>query len=184
MPEEKKTPINKMLVAIIVLLVLLVFAGVFIIFMFLSKPEASNAGQELVEVYEDGTVEILGNDTHLAVDEESLIGKDELQKKVDEGMINLKFSDQIIVENGKVASCNISNSNQNNLDMYVSLWLYDTQEEISRSGLIPVGSRLQQLDLNRSLDVGEYSGLLVYNQLEDNRIVGQVNVDVTLIVKS
>jgi hypothetical protein len=98
--------------------------------------------------------------------------------------MNLDFKNVITIENGKNGICDISNPETNNYDMYVSIWLNDTQEEIYRSGLIPLGAKIEQLELNRLLEPGEYTGIMVYNQLENNKIVSQVNVEVTLKVLS
>lgn len=183
MPEEKKATSNKMLIMIIVLLALLVGAGIFIIAMFLSDSDKNDTGQ-LVEVNDDGTLLTMEMESHLVLDESDLLSPEELQKQIDEGKINLKFSNIIDVENGKDGTCDIANSSLNTKDIYVSLWLVDTQEEIYRSGVIPVGKKIQQLELNRSLEKGDYKGILVYNQLKDDKIVGQVNVEVTLKVNS
>lgn len=187
--EEKKKQTNKLMITIIALLILLVGVGVAIIILFLSKSDKNNSevlnnNEELVEVFDDGTVEIIGIDSYLILDEDDLITKEELQKKVDDGMMSLKYNNEIRIENGKEGICSIANDEINKRDMYVSLWLSDTQEEIYRSGLIPVGNKIEQLVLNKSLDVGEYSAILVHNQLEDNKIVAQANVKVTLIVSS
>lgn len=184
MPEEKKKSVNKMMLVIVLLLVLLICAGVFIVVMFLSKPSETESAGNLVEYTEDGTFVSLKMDTHLVLDENDLISDQELQQRIDDATMNLRFSDVIVIENGKEGVCDIANSGANNKDMFVSLWLIDTEEEIYRSGVIPIGNKIQQLELNRSLERGNYRGLLVYNQLKENKVVGQVNVEVTLDVKS
>ena len=185
MAEEKKQSNNKLLIVIIILLLVVIIAGGIIAFLLISKDGNDNSSSELIKVNDDATVEILGNDSFLILDEDDAIpDKDELQKKIDDGRMNLKFSNEIIVENGKDGICDISNTNNNTRDMYVSIWLYDTQEEIYRSGLIPVGAKIEQLQLNRELEPGSYTGIMVYNQLEYDKIVAQVNVEVTLNVKS
>ncbi|MBP1566972.1 MAG: hypothetical protein J6A58_14630 [Oscillospiraceae bacterium] len=163
--------------------------GIAVIILFLSKSDKNESNvvgnnQELIEVHDDGSVDIIGMDSFLILDEDDLITKEELQKKVDDGKMSLKFNSNIHIQNGKEGTCSIANSEMNKRDMYVSLWLVDTQEEIYRSGLIPVGNKIEQLELNRSLEVGKYSAILVHNQLENNEIVSQVNVEVTLIVSS
>lgn len=184
MAEEKKQSNNKLLIVIIILLLVVIIAGGIIAFLLISKDGNDNSSSELIKVNDDATVEILGNDSFLILNEEDVPDKDEMQKKVDAGMMNLNFSNEIVIENGKDGTCNISNSNANSRDMYVSIWLSETEEEIYRSGLIPVGTKIKQLELNHKLEPGKYTGIMVYNQLEDDKIVAQVNVEVTLNVKS
>ena len=130
------------------------------------------------------TVDVLGNDSYLILGETDKVDMDELQKKVDEGRMDLNFNN-IITVNGTKGTGLISNSPTNNHNIYVSLWLVETEKEIYRSGLIPIGSRIEQLELHHPRIVGEQQGLLVYNQLDyNNKIIGQVNVEVTLKVES
>lgn len=183
---QPKSSANKLLIVIIILLVIIIGAGGFLAWKFIFSSDAkADPNQQLVEVHDDGTVDIAGNDSYLILSEDDKVDMDELQKKVDEGMMDLNFQNEIIIENGNQGTCKIANEDTNNHNMYVSLWLVETEKEIYRSGLIPIGSRIEQLELNQSLEVGEYQGLLVYNQLDDNnKIIGQVNVEVTLRVKS
>lgn len=182
MSENKKQSSNKLLIIIIILLVVVICVGGVVAFLLISK--SSEKDTELIEVHDDGTVDIAGNDTYVILDAEDAVDMDELQKKADKGRMNLNFKNVITVENGKNGTCDISNPETNNYDMYVSVWLNDTQEEIYRSGLIPLGAKIEQLELNRTLEPGEYTGIMVYNQLENDKIVSQVNVEVTLKVLS
>lgn len=182
MSENKKQSSNKLLIIIIILLVVVICVGGIVAFLLISK--SSEKDTELIEVHDDGTVEILGNDTNVILPGDDPIDFKEDQRKADAGMMDVDFKNVITITNGKDGKCDISNPGTNNYDMYVSMWLNETQEEIYRSGLIPLGAKIEQLELNRSLEPGEYTGIMVYNQLEDNKIVSQVNVEITFNVLS
>lgn len=176
-----KPAVNKLLVVIIILMLIIIAGGSFCVWKFvLSVPQTANQ----VEVNDDGTIGLAENDSFLILDEDDVVDINELQKKADEGMMDLSFSNVVTIENGTQGTCNISNEASNNYDMYVSIWLDDTQEEIYRSGILPIGSHIEQLELNQPLEVGVYNGIMVYNQIEDNKIARQVNVAVTIDVKS
>jgi hypothetical protein len=164
------------------LLIVVICIGGIVAAILISK--SSEKGKEMIEVHDDGTVDVAGNDTFVILDAEDAAEAEEIQKQAAEGRMNLDFKNVITIENGKNGICDISNPETNNYDMYVSIWLNDTQEEIYRSGLIPLGAKIEQLELNRLLEPGEYTGIMVYNQLENNKIVSQVNVEVTLKVLS
>lgn len=110
----------------------------------------------------------------------------ELNRKAKEGQMNLQMKTEAISQDGKTFSCYIANSTKNSYDMYIVLYLDDTQTEIYRSGLIPLGGRIETFTLEQTtLEPGEYEATLVYNQIEADRQTqhAHVNVGLTLIVQ-
>ncbi len=166
---EKKSSSNKLLVIIIVFLLAVIGVGAFFVL-------KGSSNQE--EVADSG---IAGYDANIILNADDL---KENEQKVGYGMMNLNFDNKIVIENGKDGTCDISNKETNSHDMYVSLWLDDTQEEIYRSGIIPLGAKIEKLELKTPLEVGEYTGTLVFVQVEDGKDIGKVNVEVTLKVNS
>lgn len=45
---------------------------------------------------------------------------------------------------------------------------YDTGVELFRSGVMPVGSRIEKMKLNKELEEGEYSAVITFHQLESD----------------
>lgn len=182
---EKKSSSNKLLIIIIVLLLVIIgVGGFFLIKNNSAKSKTKPTEKPLIQINDDATIEIGGIDTHVVLDESNKIDMDELQKQADEGLMNLKLKNEIYITNGKDGECLIANAETNRYDMFVTLWLSETEKEIYRSGLIPIGSKVEKLELNTSLEPGEHRGILVYNQVENNKIIAQVNVEVTLKVKN
>jgi hypothetical protein len=177
MSENKKQSSNKLLIVIIILLIVVICIGGIVAAILISK--SSEKGDDV-----SSSTSVMANDGFVILDSDDLAKVEEVQKEIDKGSMRLRFKDTIIVENGKNGTCDISNPSINNYDMYVSIWLDETQEEIYRSGLIPLGAKIEQLELNRSIEPGVYECTMVYNQLENNEVISQTNVAVTLDVKS
>jgi hypothetical protein len=177
MSENKKQSSNKLLIVIIILLIVVICIGGIVAAILISKSSEKNE-----EV--SNSTSAMKNDGYIILDSDDLKKAEEDAEKTKAGSMRLRFKDTIIVENGKNGTCDISNPSVNNYDMYVTLWLDETEEEIYRSGLIPLGARIEQLELNRALEPGEYPATLVYNQVENDEVVSQINVAVILSVQS
>lgn len=61
----------------------------------------------------------------------------------------------------------VANSSHNNYPFYFTVTLADTDEEIYKSGLIPLGKSLDTIVLDKSLPAGVHEGLLVYHLIDD-----------------
>lgn len=108
----------------------------------------------------------------------------EMQKKVDDGRVEVKYQNEIIVESkSKIGKVNISNPGTNNYDTFITIFLDETQKKVCQTGLIPVGSMIEQVTLDEALSDGEYSGVMVYNMInEEKQVVGQANLGITIKV--
>lgn len=107
-----------------------------------------------------------------------------MQDKVDKGTVEVSFKNEIIVpENSTEAEVYIGNAMTNNYDMFITLFLNDTQEKIAQTGIIPLGNKIEKLTLDHTLDKGKYQGILVYNMIDENKqVVEQANLGVTIYV--
>jgi hypothetical protein len=77
----------------------------------------------------------------------------------------------------------VGNYYDNETPIYFDVSLTDTGETIYESPVIPIGSQLDGITLNRNLDDGVYSGDLVYHLIDENqRTLTTVTMAVTLIV--
>jgi hypothetical protein len=81
-------------------------------------------------------------------------------------------------------ACALANSPDNRYDMFMTLYLDETGEELYKSGLIPLGMEIGTFQINRKLDPGTYDATLVYTQVNDDKatIHSTVNVGLTLSV--
>lgn len=108
-----------------------------------------------------------------------------LIEKAKEGQMSLEMQTIASSEDGIHFTCHLANSVKNNYDMFMVLYLDDTQQEIYRTGLIPIGARIEEFSLQEALEPGTYEATIVYNQVEEDRetIHAQVNVGLTLNVR-
>lgn len=110
---------------------------------------------------------------------------DEMAEKAKEGQMSLHMQTEAYSKDGKTFSCFLANSEKNNYDMFMVFYDDETQEEIYRTGLIPIGARIEEFVLEKPLTEGNHSITIVFNQVEEDKktIHSQVNVGLTLIVQ-
>lgn len=88
-------------------------------------------------------------------------------------------------ENGGSASSNayVENSTANTNDVYFDLVRTDTEETIFSSPTLPVGSHLENITLDKSLEAGSHDCVLTYHLLdEDSKTVSTLNINVKVNV--
>ena len=174
---EKKTNKQTTRIVLLVILVVAVAIGISALAAVLIHRHSSTEPERNKLVYEANVVTDDADALQAAVDA--------LAEQVKEGQMALKMQTQAVSSDGQHFTCYLGNSTSNTYDMYMVLYLDDTQEEIYRSGLVPVGAHIEEFDLEEPLPSGNYETTLVYNQVEDDQetIHAQVNVGLTLIVK-
>lgn len=173
--EQEKNKHKKKSVIFFFVIILLVGIITTLLFMLLSKEEEQASSGAMV--YE---ANVVVDDAEALQD-----AVDKLFQKAKEGYMTLEMQTEAYSEDGKVFTCHLANSNMNNYDMFMVFYLDDTQEEIYRTGLIPIGARIEEFTLEKPLESGNYEVTIVYNQVEEDRetIHAQVNVGLTLIVQ-
>lgn len=111
----------------------------------------------------------------------------ELNQKVEEGMINISMNTAPVFENGTAKGdlC-IVNSERNNYAQVVYIILKDTQEEIYRSGAIPVGSKIEYAPLDVDLDPGVYDCVAYFNNVDvdTGAYLGTAGAEIQITVQS
>lgn len=120
----------------------------------------------------------------------TLKSKDEIQaelnKKVEEGMINISMNTAPVFESGTAkGDLLIVNSERNNYPQVVYIVLKDTQEEIYRSGAIPVGSKIEYAPLDVDLDPGVYDCVAYFNNVdvETGAYLGTAGAEIQITVQ-
>jgi NADH:ubiquinone oxidoreductase subunit 3 (subunit A) len=106
----------------------------------------------------------------VAVDSDSFNKQvQEMYSKAAEGTAALEYKGDAYSTDGKTFSCYIANSQLNSYDMYVGLYEDDAlTKEIYLSGLIPIGSAMEQFKSNYTLPKGDYECTLVMTLVESD----------------
>lgn len=111
--------------------------------------------------------------------------QDELNKQVEEGMINISMNTYPEFESG-TASGNllITNDKVNVYPQFVEIYLADSEELIYQSGLIPVGGRIDNAKLSVDLDKGKYDCIAYFNAVDEEtqEIVGKAGAEIVITV--
>lgn len=109
----------------------------------------------------------------------------ELNEKVKQGMVNISMNTNPVFEEGTSAgNLLIVNSNRNNYPQVVYIVRKDTQEEIYRSGAIPVGSKVENAKLSVDLGPGTYDCVAYFNNvdLETGEFLGTAGAEIRITV--
>jgi hypothetical protein len=157
---EKEKGNKNSVILIIVIIILLAVIGVLAWMVLHPKQEVVSEETSADEglAYDTGAV---------ALDEKSL--QDALDAMMaKDGTMALEMKMNAYSRDGMNYDCDIANSPRNKYDMYMILYLDETQEELYRSGLIPVGKRIDHLAVSRALESGTHSCTLTYVQVEDD----------------
>ena len=113
----------------------------------------------------------------------------EAQASVERGMFMTHMNMIWNFADGESASYNavMGNSSSNTYPLWFTLTLDSTNEEIFRSGLIPVGTTIAEIKLSKDLEPGNYPATVMINLVEDDGstpIETNMGFSVTLIIES
>ncbi len=109
----------------------------------------------------------------------------ELNEKVQEGMMNISMNLNPAFENGtSEGNLLIVNEEINRHPQIVEIYRKDTNELIYRSGLVPVGGRVDYGKLLIDLDKGEYPCVAYFNSIngETGELLGKAGAEIIIIV--
>ena len=109
----------------------------------------------------------------------------ELNKKVEEGMMNVSMNTNIVLKNGKSkANLKITNKENNRYMQFVEIYTKEDNKLIHKTGGIPVGKSLNEAKLDEELKKGTYECVAFFNGVDEttNSIVGKVGVNITINV--
>ena len=110
----------------------------------------------------------------------------ELNKKVEEGMINISMNTSPVFADGtSEGNLMIVNSSANHYPQIVYIVRKDTNEEIYRSGGIPIGSKIENAALNVDLPAGTYDCIAYFNNADPDTgaILGTAGAEITITVE-
>jgi hypothetical protein len=109
----------------------------------------------------------------------------ELDRVVQEGMLNISISSGITFNDGKSKGmANIYNVEANKYIFKVGIVLDDSNETVYESKGIRPGQYIQYIELDKDLDAGEYPATAVFTAYtqEDHKVVGNAAAQVVLYV--
>lgn len=169
--NDSKNTTNKAVIIIIVILAVVVIALVAVVAFLLGRGNGnkvndnnnSGNGTEQRQVANTESV-------RLVVDEESASTvMDEMRKEVEEGMFQCKMSMKWTFADGKSESKDayVANSENNSHPIYFDVYLKDTNELIYSSPVLPVGTDLKDIKLDKELPAGDYKATVMYTLIKD-----------------
>ena len=110
----------------------------------------------------------------------------ELSEKVDEGMFECKMSSTRTFENATSASPNsyVANVESNRHALYFDVYEEQTDELLYSSPILPVGSEIRDIKLDKELPVGDHDAVVMYTLVnEDYEEVSTVGFRITISIK-
>lgn len=114
--------------------------------------------------------------------------KGEMQAHVDKGMFMTHMNTTWIFPDGKSPSSNaiMGNAAANNYPFWFTLTLPDTDETLFKSGLMPLGTQLSELKLDKDLDKGTYDALVTVHMVDEEgkEMESNMSFNVSLIVEN
>jgi NADH:ubiquinone oxidoreductase subunit 3 (subunit A) len=184
MAKKKKKKLRKgRIFALIIIVVLIVALAAAVVALVSGKngsreeaestttPEETTTARELT--YEGGVV---------AVDSDSFSKQvSEMYSKAAEGTAALEYKNDAYSTDGQNFTCYIANSKLNSYDMYIGMYEDSAlTKEIYLSGLIPIGSAMEQFKSNYTLPKGDYTCTLVMTLVESDHTTMHAQVAYTI----
>jgi len=178
-PEKKEKKSKTLLIIIVILLVLLIGTVAGATALLLSRDDNST-DSKTEEILPGGQIPY---ESTVITSEEAARQAAEAAK-VENGNISLELSVVAFSQDGQAFECYIANAVENVYDIYIII-LDENDEEVYRSGLIPVGASLQSFQTSTVLDKGDHECTVVYHQIAEDHIteVGTVAAGITLSVQ-
>ena len=110
----------------------------------------------------------------------------ELSKKVEEGMFECMMSTTWTFEDAASASSNsyVANVESNRHAIYFDVYLDPSEELVYSSPILPVGSEIRGIKLDKELSAGDYDAIVMYTLVNENyEEVSTVGFRITISVK-
>lgn len=110
---------------------------------------------------------------------------EEMANKVAEGMFECEMTMSWTFENAESASSNayVANSENNLHTLYFDVYDNSTEELLYSSPMLPVGTELRDIKLEKKLPAGEYDAVVRYTLVDENyEEVSTVGFNITISV--
>ncbi len=172
---------------LLIFFLILVIAALIVTVIFLlgkNKEKADNGSLSTQAGYSDsaGKRNVVVNKDNV----EELIAQLSEDEKVVPGNYQVTMNTTWDFSDGESTSRNayVENSEANTNDVYFDVYLADSEEKIFESPVLPIGSYLKNIKLDKALDAGSYDCVIVYslidseqNVLSDVRVAMTINID-------
>lgn len=172
---QKKRKKKVLLAAALCLLLLLVLGGWYFL-----RDRGVDSSANGLELADNATIGILpGVDVAQR--------QAELQQQLDEGMIAFSINTNPVFETGgSEGNLMLENPANNAKLLVVEIYLDDTQEMIYQSKAIPVGSYIENAQLDKVLEPGEYAATAYFKAYResDYSYIGQAGAAINITVLS
>lgn len=194
----KRSKIIKRLVIIaIVILLLLIILSLICYFKNQKGGEKRSDNLYDLSLYKKGEEKSLDNLYDISLDKNATVGKvaqrsqdeviAELNKQVEEGMINISMNTNPVFETGtSEGNLIIVNEETNRYPQVVEIYLEDTNELIYKSGGIPVGSKIENATLDYNLSKGTYDCIAYFNAInpDTGELVGKAGANIKVTINN
>lgn len=161
---------NKTAIIVIIILAVVVIALVGVVAFLLGRGSKEDGGAQTVVSEERPSREVASRSVRTVVDEKSAEDiMNQMREEVAEGMFECQMSMEWTFEDGKSESKDayVANSKNNTHPIYFDIYLGDTEELIYSSPVLPVGTDLKDIKLDKELKAGEYKATVMYTLLKD-----------------
>jgi len=172
--KEKKQGLTsrQKMILIIVGIVLICATAVTVVLLLTRKPAEEEMSSVQVPLVNMENVESINKD---------------LEEKVELGMFETHMNTTWNFPDGSTsASSNaiMGNSPNNNFAFWFTVTLSQTKETIFTSGLLPVGTQISEIVLEKELEAGKYAAVVTVNMADDdgNPIDANMGINITIIV--
>lgn len=192
MAEEKKDSKSKIIIVLLIVVIVLLVAGVGVgLFFVLGNNTENNSQPDITKAtlanVESNSVPVLDYDgSAVGLDQESLQqAYDELQKRAEDGYVNLSYKNEAHSNDGVNFACYLENPLGNKFDMFFNIYKDTTlEEQVYLSGLVAPGSAIENFQSEIKLDPGEYQAIIIFTSVDETHtnMVSQVPVEFKLVV--
>lgn len=95
---------------------------------------------------------------------------EDMTNKVEEGMFECMMTTEWTFENGDSESANayVANVENNRHTIYFDVYEKETNELLYSSPLLPVGTEIRNIKLDKKLAAGEYKAVVMYTLVDDD----------------
>jgi hypothetical protein len=147
---------------------LIIVIGLVAVIVFLLGHKGSETPQD--DAASTGPTRQVQESTRIVLDQQSAQDAvDQMRQEVAEGMFECQMSMKWNFPDGKSESPDayVANSAMNTHPFYFDIYFDDTGEVIYSSPVIPVGSTISNIKLDKELPAGKYEAICLYNLLSD-----------------
>lgn len=110
----------------------------------------------------------------------------DMSDKVEDGMFECMMSSTWVFEDAASASSNsyVANVENNRHALYFDVYEEETDELLYSSPILPVGSEIRGIELDKELPAGDYDAIVMYTLVnEDYEEVSTVGFNITISIK-